>query len=116
MKLHIAMLAIGIVTALSIAGGGRPNGDEGMPQYPDDETNGVIGDTSVVEGTVGFVSEENKMLVIRRTFGEDTIYYTDQTIFAQDSRDMVLRQGAEVRVWYITMDDRKIAIQIGPQE
>jgi hypothetical protein len=89
-------------------GGGNGAGGSGM--------NGDTLDTTQIEGTVETISLRDSMMVVSTTTGEDTIYYTANTEIPQGVAEQVLSQDAQVRVWYVTREERNIAVRWEPGE
>lgn len=111
MFLRNALYMVLFTSALVFAGGRTaPEGQNGEPMNGGNGTNG--GDTTEIEGTVSSVDVNEQMLVIEHAFGEDTVYWDDQTQVSQDELDRILTEGAQVRVEYVEEEDRKVATLI----
>ena len=103
-------LYVALFSSALIVAGGRPAPEEQNGQPWNDE-NGFM-DTTEVEGTVTAVDEDEQMLVVEHAFGEDTIYWDDQTFIPEGQEEQVLTEGAEVRVEYIEEAEMNIATRI----
>ncbi len=90
--------------------GGRTAPEDNGNGVPWNDDNGI--DTTEVEGTVTMVDEDEQMLIVEHAFGEDTIYWDDQTVIPEGQEDMVLTEGTEVIVEYVEESDRNLATRI----
>ncbi|KMQ51068.1 hypothetical protein CHISP_1991 [Chitinispirillum alkaliphilum] len=108
--LRNALLTIFCSSALIFAGGNaapdEPNGE------PWNDENGIV-DTTEVEGTIVMIDEDEEMMIVDHMFGEDTIFWDDDTEFVpEDQEDQILTEGTEVVVEYITEEERNLATRI----
>jgi hypothetical protein len=112
MKFPATFLVMAIAGALACAGATTGARADGIPVLSEKEKRDMIGDTAQLKGTVAYVNKANRLLVIGKTSGDETLYYGDKTEFPPTARDRVLREGAKIRAWYVTVGRRKVASRI----
>jgi hypothetical protein len=115
MKSPIPFLLTAFAGAFLAAGAttGVRAGD--IPVLSENEKHGIIGDTSEVKGAVKYANKDDGLLVIGSAFGDETIYFEDQTEFPPNARDRILHEGAKIRAWYVMARARKMATRIEMQ-
>jgi len=104
---NISFLILSMCLLVSAQGNGPSNGQ-------DTAGNGMMTDTMEVVGTVQSVNLQDSMFIINTQEGTDTIYYNSETDFSAENADQILRLNAELRVKYITEEDRNVATFIEP--
>jgi hypothetical protein len=83
-----------------------------IPMLSESDKRNIIRDTAEIVGIVKYVNRENKMLVMVKTPGDETVYYGDTTEFPPNSRDKILLEGAKIRAWCVMVGMRKFATRI----
>lgn len=96
---------------LTIAGAAHAQKNSGCG-----DGNGAVAgsDTMQTEGTIESVHLQDSMIVVNTQEGKDTVFFTSKTKFTIGDPSKVLRPDTQIKIYYTTVGDRKVATRVEP--